>query len=40
MKLNARELRDLPEDQEIPEITRRPIYFILDNVLDTYFLLL
>jgi hypothetical protein len=36
MKLNARELRDLPEDQEIPEITRRPIYFILDNVLDTY----
>lgn len=36
MKLNARELRDLPEDQKAPHINRRPIYFILDNVLDTY----
>ncbi len=36
MKLNARELRDLEESEKIPDIKRRPIYFILDNIYDTY----
>lgn len=37
IKLNARELRRRkPTPQELAEIKRRPIYLILDNVLDTY----
>jgi len=39
MKLNAKQLRDVDE-QEIKEklkhIKRRPIYFILENIYDTY----
>lgn len=35
MRLNARELRDLPESASL-EIKRQPIYLILDNVYDTY----
>lgn len=34
-KLNAQELRNLGEDANI-DIKRNPIYFILDNVYDTY----
>lgn len=34
-KLNAQELRNLDEDIDI-NIKRNPIYFILDNVYDTY----
>jgi tRNA G18 (ribose-2'-O)-methylase SpoU len=34
-KLNAQELRNLEDDANI-EIKRNPIYFILDNVYDTY----
>ncbi len=40
--MNAKELRDLPEneDQKInepkPDISRSPMYLILDNVYDTY----
>ena len=41
MKLNAKELRDVNEnDLEVAEklklIKRRPIYFILENIYDTY----
>mgnify|MGYP001617869656 CR=1 FL=1 len=41
MKLNAKELRDIDEnDLEVAEklklIKRRPIYFILENIYDTY----
>lgn len=35
MKLNAQELRNLDDNIKI-EIKRHPIYFILDNVYDTY----
>lgn len=35
MKLNAQELRNLQDNVEI-DIKRNPIYFILDNVYDTY----
>ena len=39
MKLNAGELRDIDEDEikeKLKHIKRRPIYFILDNIYDTY----
>jgi len=39
MKLNAKELRDLEEKKvlgEIREVKRNPIYFILENIYDTY----
>jgi len=39
VKLNAQELRDLEEKRAIGEmknIKRRPIYFILENIYDTY----
>lgn len=39
MKLNAKELRDVDESQiqeKLKEIKRRPIYFILENIYDTY----
>lgn len=39
MKLNARQLRDANENEikeELTKIKRRPIYFILDNIYDTY----
>lgn len=37
IKLNARELRRRkPTPEELAKIKRRPIYLILDNVLDTY----
>lgn len=39
MKLNAKELRDADENiikEDLKKIKRRPIYFILENVYDTY----
>ena len=39
MKLNANELRELEEKKAtgvIREIKRRPLYFILENIYDTY----
>ncbi len=39
MKLNAQQLRDLQEQRargEIRNIKRNPIYFILENIYDTY----
>jgi len=39
MKLNAQQLRDLEEKKvqgQIREIKRSPIYFILENIYDTY----
>lgn len=39
MKLGAKELRDIPEAQiqvKLKKIKRNPIYFILENVYDTY----
>jgi tRNA G18 (ribose-2'-O)-methylase SpoU len=37
LKLNAKELRTLPVDQEAAkEVRKHPITIILDNVLDTY----
>ena len=37
MKLNAKQLRvTKPTDEQLAKIKRRPIYIILDNVLDTY----
>jgi len=39
MKLNARELRDVDEGEvaeKLKTIKRRPIYFILENIYDTY----
>lgn len=39
MKLNAKELRDVKEEdisEKLKLIKRRPIYFILENVYDTY----
>ncbi len=35
-KLNAKGLRDLPDDHTLEPIPRFPIYFILDNIYDTY----
>ena len=36
LKLNARQLRDLNSADVIVSRNRRPIYFILDNIYDTY----
>jgi len=37
MKLNAKELRvSRPSDEDLAKIARKPIYIVLDNVLDTY----
>ncbi len=39
MKLNARELRDVDENEvkeKLKHIKRRPIYFILESIYDTY----
>ncbi len=39
MKLNARELRDVDEkeiQEKLKTIKRRPLYFILENIYDTY----
>ena len=39
MKLNARELRDVKEEditEKLKTIKRRPLYFILENIYDTY----
>lgn len=39
MKLNAKELRDLEEEKArgpLRDIKRRPLFFILENIYDTY----
>ena len=36
MKLDARQLRDLPEKTVSPKIKRHPVYLIMDNIMDTY----
>ncbi len=37
MKLNAKQLRvTKPSEEELAKIVRKPIYIVLDNVLDTY----
>lgn len=39
MKLNAKELRDVKEEDiadKLKAIKRRPLYFILENIYDTY----
>src|SRR3989344_3469416 len=39
MKLNAKELRDVDENEianKLKSIKRRPLYFILENIYDTY----
>ena len=39
MKLNAKELRDVKEEDivdKLKTIKRRPMYFILENIYDTY----
>ena len=37
IKLIARELRTtIPSEAQLKKIKRREIYFILDNILDTY----
>lgn len=39
MKLNAKELRDIDEQEvkdKLKNIKRRPIFFILENIYDTY----
>lgn len=37
MKLNAKQLRvTRPSEEELAKIKRKPIYLVLDNVLDTY----
>lgn len=39
MKLNAKQLRDVDENEvkeKLKHIKRRPIYFILENIYDTY----
>lgn len=36
MKLNARQLRQLKQPVNLPTIKRFPIYFILENIYDTY----
>jgi len=35
-KLDAKALRDLDEATILPEIPRHPVFFILDNIYDTY----
>jgi len=36
MKLNARQLRQLEKSEKLPKIKRWPVYFILENIYDTY----
>ncbi len=39
MKLNAKELRDVDENEiieKVKAVKRRPMYFILENIYDTY----
>lgn len=36
MKLNAKQLRHLKEENIIPPVKRFPIFFILENIYDTY----
>src|SRR3989339_1514835 len=39
MKLNAKELRDVKEEdiaEKLKTLKRQPIYFILENIYDTY----
>jgi len=37
MKLNAKQLRKfLPKGKDLKKVKKNPIYFVLDNVLDTY----
>lgn len=37
IKLNSKQLRKIkPEGKEMKQIKRNPIYFVLDNVIDTY----
>jgi len=36
MKLNARQLRQLKQPEKTPIVKRFPIYFILENIYDTY----
>lgn len=35
-KYNAKQLRDMPDEIELSDIKRYPIYIVLDNVYDTY----
>lgn len=35
-KFNAKELRDMPEQPDVNDIPRSPMYIILDGVYDTY----
>ena len=37
MKLNAKQLRvTKPSEEELAKMVRKPIYIVLDNVMDTY----
>jgi tRNA G18 (ribose-2'-O)-methylase SpoU len=36
MKLNAQQLRQLKNPEKLPKIKRWPVYFILENIYDTY----
>ena len=37
MKLGAKQLRvTRPSEEELAKIKRKPIYIVLDNVMDTY----
>ena len=40
MRLNAKQLREVEEDEElakrVSQLKRQPIFFILENVYDTY----
>jgi len=36
MKLNAQQLRQLKNPKKLPKIKRWPVYFILENIYDTY----
>ncbi len=36
MRLNAQQLRQLKKPEKLPKIRRYPIYFILENIYDTY----
>lgn len=36
MKLNAQQLRKLTQPEKLPPVKRFPLYFILENIYDTY----
>ena len=36
MKLNAKALRVLDQEAALPHISHKPVFFILDNIYDTY----